>query len=264
VTDRAASGEIREATAADRAALQRMLELYQHDLSDIWDQDVDTAGEYGYALDRYWASDECRAFVARADGCYAGFALVDREAKVGQNSWWMDQFFVLKKYRHRGIGDKLARTVFAALPGSWEVGQMSANRSAQQFWRRVISDYTGGSYAEHEVVGGWWTGVVQCFRSSTLCSDVPSPIDLRRMSDAMDWEAGALAKRPWRTEFFAEFAAAIEGLPAPARRVLELGSGRACRPLVTKGTQDVKSSDEAVSLVVRKKPGAQVGTWRVL
>lgn len=31
--------------AADRVALQRMLEPYQHDLSDLWDQDLDARGE---------------------------------------------------------------------------------------------------------------------------------------------------------------------------------------------------------------------------
>ena len=47
--------QIRRASGADRLPIQRMLELYQHDLSGIWDQDLDAHGEYGYALDRYWA-----------------------------------------------------------------------------------------------------------------------------------------------------------------------------------------------------------------
>jgi hypothetical protein len=48
--------DIRLATVADRQPLQRMLELYQYDLSDIWDQDLDAAGEFGYGLDRYWSA----------------------------------------------------------------------------------------------------------------------------------------------------------------------------------------------------------------
>lgn len=44
-----ASLEVRPAAAADRLPLSRMLELYQHDLSDVWDQDLDVRGEYGYA-----------------------------------------------------------------------------------------------------------------------------------------------------------------------------------------------------------------------
>jgi len=58
-----------------------------------------------------------------------------------------------------------------------------------------------------------------------MFEDVPSPIDLRLMSDAREWEATAMAKRPWRTEFFDRFAAEIAASSVPVRRILELGSG---------------------------------------
>jgi ubiquinone/menaquinone biosynthesis C-methylase UbiE len=56
-------------------------------------------------------------------------------------------------------------------------------------------------------------------------SDVPSPIDLRLIADASEWEATAMQKRPWRTEFFAKFADELAHLEPAANRVLELGSG---------------------------------------
>jgi predicted acetyltransferase len=155
--------EIRSARVADRPALQRMLELYQYELSDIWDQDLDAHGEYGYALDRFWSGDGCRAFVATVCGHYAGFALTDGAVKVGMSGHWMDQFFVLKKYRRGGLGAALARHVFDALPGAWEVGQMPNNLAAQVFWRRVVADHTKGAYTEHATTSGWWQGVVQSF-----------------------------------------------------------------------------------------------------
>ena len=80
----------------------------------------------------------------------------------------MDQFFVLKKYRHQGVGRLLAQSVFAALVGRWEVGQMPENRPAQAFWREVISRYTGGRFKEHEVHAGGWEGVIQVFESTAL------------------------------------------------------------------------------------------------
>jgi len=165
--DFAATPNIRSALAEDRLPLHRMLELYQYELSDIWDQDLDAHGEYGYSLDRYFQSPECKAFVAVVAGKYAGFALVDRSVKVGSSGNWMDQFFVLKKYRRCGLGTALAYAVFGALPGHWEVGQMPANLSAQVFWRRTISQYTRGAFAEHVVTEGWWQGVVQSFDSET-------------------------------------------------------------------------------------------------
>jgi predicted acetyltransferase len=109
--------ECRLAGIAEQVVLARMLELYQYELSDIWDQDVDDAGEYGYALSRYWERAKHFPYVALVDGKYAGFALVDGEVKLPGGEFSMDQFFVLKKYRRRSIGRALARHVLLAHPG---------------------------------------------------------------------------------------------------------------------------------------------------
>lgn len=58
-----------------------------------------------------------------------------------------------------------------------------------------------------------------------MTEDVPSPIDLRQMPDAIAWEASALTKRPCRPQFFAVFSEALSALSKPQARVLELGSG---------------------------------------
>ena len=58
-----------------------------------------------------------------------------------------------------------------------------------------------------------------------MIQDVPSPINLRLMSDAREWEAAALSKRPSRPEFFAQFASSIKLAAIPVHRILELGSG---------------------------------------
>lgn len=156
---------LRRCETRDRPALARMLELYQYELSDIWDQDLDANGEFGYDLESFWRSPTCHAFIATVAGRYAGFATVDRRVKIGPEGWWMDQFFVLKKYRRAGVGAALAAHVFEALPGDWEVGQMLSNAPAQVFWRRLIAARCGGRYAEQWIEQGRWTGVVQRFYS---------------------------------------------------------------------------------------------------
>ena len=160
--------EVRLASVEDRLPIQRMLELYQHDLSEIWDQDLNSHGEYGYPLDRYWDSEGFHPLVATVGGRYAGFALVDQAVRIGTHGYWMDQFFVLRKYRHRGVGRLLAQSVFDALPGRWEVGQMPRNLAAQAFWREVIGKCTGGRFKEHEVRALHWHGIVQVFESPAL------------------------------------------------------------------------------------------------
>ena len=86
--------EITVASPEDRLPVFRMLELYQHDLSDIWDQDLDVHGEYGYELDRFWLREEAWPYVFRVAGSLAGFALVDKRVRIAGDDFWLDQFFV--------------------------------------------------------------------------------------------------------------------------------------------------------------------------
>ena len=166
---------VRPARPDERLPLYRMLELYQHDLSAVWDQDLDSHGEYGYALDKYGGRPGHHAFVFQVAGQYAGFALVDAgQAPLTRHGrgpdlaccYWMAQFFVLRKYRRRGVGSAAARHVFETLPGPWQVGQMPLNTPAQAFWRRVISDFTGTGFVELRIDSGAWQGVLQSFDST--------------------------------------------------------------------------------------------------
>jgi SAM-dependent methyltransferase len=58
-----------------------------------------------------------------------------------------------------------------------------------------------------------------------MSEEVPSPIDLRLAQDAREWEQSAMAKRPWRVEFFERFAREIKSTSPEVKVVLELGSG---------------------------------------
>lgn len=55
-------------------------------------------------------------------------------------------------------------------------------------------------------------------------ADVPSPIDLKNMDDAIAWEQAAM-QRPFRKDFFAAICTEIGALQKPGHRILELGSG---------------------------------------
>lgn len=55
--------------------------------------------------------------------------------------------------------------------------------------------------------------------------EVPSPIDLRRMDDAVAWDADTAVRRPGRPRFFQAVAEAIRGHGVARPDILELGSG---------------------------------------
>jgi predicted acetyltransferase len=155
--------ELRKSKPQDLPALQQMLELYQYELSDIWLQDADSQARYGYSLDRHMQAERFFAYVALQDQQYAGFALVAPAAVTRSVGYWMEQFFVLKRFRRSGTGRALAELVIRSHPGLWEIGQMPSNLAAQVFWREVIDQVTVGRFTEVQVTTGWWQGVVQQF-----------------------------------------------------------------------------------------------------
>ena len=157
----------RKAQPEDFPALQQMLELYQYDISDIYLQDTDTESKYGYDLERHKQDERFHAHVALESSQYIGFALVAPAIVTRKEGSWMEQFFILKRYRRSGAGRALALHVFQSYPGPWEVGQMPTNFSAQAFWRQVIATATAGAFVELQVTEGWWKGVVQQFHVHT-------------------------------------------------------------------------------------------------
>lgn len=146
--------EIIPAKEEDKSVLRRLMELYLYDFSEMDGADVNEAGlfEYDY-LDHYWTEEGRHPFLVRVDGKLAGFVLVRQsESRVpGEPEGQVHQiaeFFVMRKYRRKGVGKRLACEIFDRFRGRWEVDEIPENLAAQAFWRRVIGEYTGGKYRE--------------------------------------------------------------------------------------------------------------------
>jgi predicted acetyltransferase len=159
------------ATPDEQPALANLLQLYFYDFSEFTDDDeseVDARGrfpDYPY-LGAYFDDPDRFPFLIRLDGRLAGCALVRRLAGPGaEPSWSMAEFFVLRRYRRRGVGGVAARALFDRFPGRWEVGELRANTAAIRFWRRVIGDYTGGRYSEEGADDPAAEGPLQIFRT---------------------------------------------------------------------------------------------------
>ncbi|MGA2572357.1 MAG: GNAT family N-acetyltransferase [Terracidiphilus sp.] len=138
--------ELIQASAEHRSALGNLLELYIHDLSELVPIDVGDDGRYGYkSLPLYWSDISRLPFLARLDGKLVGFVLVTRgsEPSGDNEAWDMAEFFVLRRYRHRGIGTELARKVWLRCPGRWQIRVMEKNVLAHKFWESSITKFTG-------------------------------------------------------------------------------------------------------------------------
>lgn len=142
---------IQVAKYSEKHLLRNMLELYAYDLSIFENKDLNEFGEYGYRyLDLYWIESKRHPFIIKVNGKLAGFILINKFAYTEDAEWTVAEFFVLKKYRDRGIGKKSAFYVFDRFPGKWEVRTLNKNLVAKKFWRKTIQQYAPQSMKEFE------------------------------------------------------------------------------------------------------------------
>lgn len=132
-----------------KSVLARMLELYSYDFSEFSDNDINEYGYFGYKyIDDYWNEEGRYPFFIRVDGKLAGLVLVRSCCQYNDlpNPHNVAEFFVMKKYRKKGIGRTAAVSIFDMFRGGWEISVWTNNLPAQSFWSKVIAEYTNGKY----------------------------------------------------------------------------------------------------------------------
>src|SRR5438309_2789783 len=183
-------------TPGEAGLLANLLELYSHDLSEVFPIDLASDRRFGYPqLTLYWSEPERRFpfFIKRSDRIL-GFVLIvvcpchpERAERVerppGQchperrevesrdphricqgvprlaplarddtsddpHAYDIAEFFVLRRYRHSGVGREAAFLAWDRYPGSWTVRVAEGNAGALEFWRSAIDQYTSGAVTE--------------------------------------------------------------------------------------------------------------------
>ena len=153
---------------ADGPLLSNLLELYIHDVSALFvDVQLGSDGRFGYPnLAAYLSgSSERLGFLIRSEQLVAGFALVTRGSPVAKDASLFDvaEYFVLRRFRRRGVGRAAAGLLWDRLPGAWTVRVADVNPAAVAFWRRVVTSYTNNSATESERRDGSKNWVVFSF-----------------------------------------------------------------------------------------------------
>lgn len=158
------------ATRDEQPILEALAQLYIYDLSDVLGIDVAADGTFGKLLPvhRFFDDPRRHPFLVRVEDKLAGFAVVGEGSRLDGDAAVRDvaELFIMRKYRRRGVGERVATTLFDRFRGRWEVRQKMANRAATAFWRAVIGRYTGGAFADELLDDERWRGPVQRFDSN--------------------------------------------------------------------------------------------------
>ena len=158
--------EIIEAGFNDKSLIRNMMQLYLYDFSEMDGSDLNEHGLYDYKyIDYYWVEKERFPFIIRVDGRLAGFVLVNDHVHSTKAKHSIAEFFIMRKYRRRGVGKSVAFQILDRFPSCWEVCQTRNNVAAQTFWHSTIGKYTAGDFDEYPNGIGEWEGSIQIFRS---------------------------------------------------------------------------------------------------
>jgi predicted acetyltransferase len=165
-----ASVTVREASAAQRLVLDRLLQLYKYDFSEFAPigspyGEVDEEGRFAPypGLESYWQDSGHIPLLIRADDHLAGFVLVHQWSALGLPlDHGVAEFFVLRKYRRTRVGARAALLVFRRYTGRWEVPVAWYNPPALAFWRSVAETLAPVEVEEIAGDGKRWAGPVLC------------------------------------------------------------------------------------------------------
>lgn len=146
--------ELVPATLADWPLIQNMARFYVYDMTRFlgfhegWELPNDGLYEC-IDFKKYWQDTHAFPFLIQYKGENVGFAIVDKKGSHADIDFNMAQFFILNKFKHKGISQYVAKKCFDQFRGTWEVNVISGNEAAYRFWRKTVKDYTNNRFQEY-------------------------------------------------------------------------------------------------------------------
>jgi predicted acetyltransferase len=160
--------EVEKAPPGAKGILRNLMQLYFHDMTEFAPRQVDNQGLFTYEyFENYWSEESRHPFLIRVDGAPAGFAFV---RFVDEGTADMAEFFVVRAHRRGGVGSVAAKHLFDTFKGRWQIRQEPKNFAAQEFWRGLIQEYTGGEFVDLPAGDETWHQPLQRFDSRNKVS----------------------------------------------------------------------------------------------
>ena len=132
-----ASVTLDAAGPGDVPTLRRLMQLYLYEIGSDDGWDIGADGLYGNAerIEAFWSEPGRRTFLIRVEGALAGFALVNERAWfAGPGTREISEFFVLRRYRRRGVGARRGDAAVRPVPRP-----LGGGAAGDQHWRRRSS-----------------------------------------------------------------------------------------------------------------------------
>ncbi len=142
------------ASIKDYPVIQNMARFYVYDMSEYlghekgWEMPENGLYEC-IDFKKYWEDPDAHPFLIRIDQEIAGFVIIDKKGSRPDIDFNMAQFFIVRKFKHQGIGRYVATYCFDRFKGTWEVMVLPGNTGAYEFWKKVVQDFSKGDFREY-------------------------------------------------------------------------------------------------------------------
>lgn len=133
---------LRAVTPGEEGALAQLFQLYCYDNSAWSDEALLADGRYDVCdagLGSYVHAAGHTASWIEVDGELAGFFITEPGMAGGLAVQEFSDFFILKKYRRRGVALEVVRRVLLGSAQTWLVAMFRADARAYAFWQQAFA-----------------------------------------------------------------------------------------------------------------------------
>jgi predicted acetyltransferase len=126
----------------ERHILKNLYSLYLHDLSE-YTEGLNISSDGSFEFDSFeliWKREGLTPYFLKKDKIIVGFLLLlERPFLYKEYDYSINDFFILKKYRRKGIAIALLKELFKQKKGCYFVVELAKNIPAVIFWRKILN-----------------------------------------------------------------------------------------------------------------------------
>ncbi|WP_144529889.1 GNAT family N-acetyltransferase [Peribacillus simplex] len=126
----------------ERHILKNLYSLYLHDLSE-YTEGLNISSDGSFEFDSFeliWKREGLTPYFLKKDKIIVGFLLLlERPFLNKEYDYSINDIFILKKYRRKGIAIALLKELFKQKKGCYFVVELAKNIPAVIFWRKILN-----------------------------------------------------------------------------------------------------------------------------
>ncbi|WP_066254114.1 GNAT family N-acetyltransferase [Neobacillus drentensis] len=127
----------------EKYILRNLYSLYLHDLSEFTDGlDISTSGSFEFdSFELIWERDGVTPYFLKKNQVIVGFLLLLEKPFLNNDyDFSINDIFMLKKFRRKGIAISLLEELFKQKKGRYFVVELAENKPAVLFWRKIYRE----------------------------------------------------------------------------------------------------------------------------